>query len=69
MSHANVTDNQNLALISVLDQAVEKALELNISESEIVSRLLERFHYRSDKCRSAVHIDHSKKLFDSKAGP
>ncbi len=69
-----MTDKEDIALISVLDQAVDRAVALNISETEIVSRLLERFHYLSDRCRSAVHINQvnshlDKKLFDGTAGP
>jgi hypothetical protein len=69
MNQTHLLKDSDLQLISVLDETVNIAAELNLSESEVVSKLLERFHHKTDICRSAVHVNQSKKLFNGTAGP
>lgn len=57
MNNSEITDKDSSKLNSVLDSVVNEALRLNLSESQTVSRLLERFQLLTATCRSAVHIE------------
>ena len=71
MTQTKLTEKDDLNLIAVLDEAVHTAAKHNLSECELISRLLERFELATDNCRSSIHLSESqtKKIFDSKAGP
>lgn len=64
---------QTVELISLLDRTVDLAEGMKLSEHELIERLVERYHQKTDRCRTKIHLNRDsqteRKTFDGTAGP
>jgi hypothetical protein len=61
----NAENNVDSNLAEALEQSVDAALTMDISETELITRLLERLHHKSRDTSSPA----KKKMYDGMAGP
>lgn len=68
MNPSNARDAENNVesnLAEALEQSVDAALTMDISETELITRLLERLHHKSCETSSPP----KRKMYDGMAGP
>jgi len=57
------------ALTAALDEIVEAAVDLGISENELIARLQQRLHGKDHSNVIPVNIQQQRKLYNPEAGP